>query len=440
MEENRDESSQKKDIPDEKEENERKEEEYAYSDEGAEEISLDDPPKESLPTRSESIPSSSESIPTSSDTVVHDEKVDDNTNIRKEKELESVNPHIVYATQWLQKKGWSRNPFTFSINPSIFVGYEYEKKKLLRFIEEGHKIILVAGPTGSGKTSMLKWVQKSVVGVRFVFLGKPPAMPENFIDIFNHEFKLPWYKRIFRSKIKTLYEIPDFLNKNLKGKQLVILCDEIHESDIKVLEWLRVLSDHIENVTVILSGLPVFETYLDGLETFRKRIVDKIELLSLTKEEMKNLIRLRLNYIGGDEREFDEVMDLVYERTDGFPREVLRTCNSIVNQAIEKNEVLILPNLLTFNVKKDVNTSKDVLENITPMQKRVLELLKNPLTPGQVADMMDLGKYKSRQHAVRSVNNILTGLMKDELVERTKEDKAYIYHLSPKVKTLFVKA
>ena len=38
------------------------------------------------------------------------------------------------------------------------------------------------------------------------------------------------------------------IKRKIKKKRLVILCDEIHESDIKVLEWLRVLSDHIDNI------------------------------------------------------------------------------------------------------------------------------------------------------------------------------------------------
>ena len=135
----------------------------------------------------------------------------------------------------------------------------------------------------------------------------------------------------------------------------------------------------------------------------------------------------------------DEAIDAIYERTHGFPREVLRVCNNMINEAIEKNEFVIRPRLVTYEVKKEKETT-NVMETLTPMQRRVIELLKNPLTPGQLADMLDLGKYKTRQHAVRSVNNVLKTLLRDNLVERTKEDKAYIYHLAPRVKTLVIKS
>ena len=58
----------------------------------------------------------------------------------------------------------------------------------------------------------------------------------------------------------------------------------------------------------------------------------------------------------------------------------------------------------------------------------------------EIANMLNLDKYKSRQHAVRSVNNILKRLMADGFVERKKLDRAFLYQLSPRLKTLVVKA
>ena len=61
----------------------------------------------------------------------------------------------------------------------------------------------------------------------------------------------------------------------------------------------------------------------------------------------------------------------------------------------------------------------DILDKITPMQKDVIDLLsKKACSPGEIANMLNLDKYKSRQHAVRSVNNILKRLMADGFVER----------------------
>ena len=80
------------------------------------------------------------------------------------------------------------------------------------------------------------------------------------------------------------------------------------------------------------------------------------------------------------------------------------------------------------------------LERLTPMQKEVVEKLNRPMTPGDIANALDLAKYKSRQHAVRSVNNTLKDLLARGFVERAKKDKTYIYSLAPRLRTIFVKA
>ena len=75
------------------------------------------------------------------------------------------------------------------------------------------------------------------------------------------------------------------------------------------------------------------------------------------------------------------------------------------------------------------------------MQKNILETLaKGSYTPGDIANMLNLEKYKSRQHAVRSVNNIMKRLLADGFIERRKRDKAFVYSLAPQLRTILVKA
>jgi len=366
------------------------------------------------------------------------EKVPEIPNI-KNKQLNE----FISTKDWLTKIGWKKNPFTFEITPSLFVGYEEQKRHLMHVLEQKHKIVLVTGPTGSGKTTLMMWAQDNVPKNYFsIYIEKPPDVPEGLVDVLTAHFRPAGFLQnliyLIKPKIKNLYEIPDFLNSKTIGKHVVIFFDEIHETDVKVLEWLRVLSDHLDNATIVLGGLHVFEQNLEKLETLRKRIAAKIDLLSLTKEETIELIQRRIAASGGRGDEFDNVIDIVYEKTGGFPREILRMCNEFVNMAVRKNDVLIQPNLLTFDVKKEAH-NVHLLDRLTPMQRDVVEHLQKPLTPGQVANMLDLQKYKSRQHAVRSVNNILKVLMQQGFVERVKEDKAYLYHLSPRIKTLVVK-
>jgi hypothetical protein len=148
-------------------------------------------------------------------------------------------------------------------------------------------------------------------------------------------------------------------------------------------------------------------------------------------------------------------LDKIYDRTGGFPREVLKFCDRLVNSALEKNldvidEKLVeehkeieLPKVrfeepvVTFMPKPP---SEEQIRNLPYKQKIILELLykKDWLTPTAIVEDLELKSYKSKGHAIRSVNNILKRLMLDGYVQRESRGKAFMYALTPKVKTMFV--
>ena len=190
-----------------------------------------------------------------------------------------ITPDDVEA--WFARNGWTGDPFIFVIDPELLVGYVEQTNHLMRTIQEKHKLFLIVGPTGSGKTTMLKWVGKNLSNNFLpIFISKPPSTVDGFVEIFNQKFPKPWYRRAFESHIKNIYQIPDFLKEKAKDRHIVLMCDEIHEAEPDVLEWLRVLTDSVDNMSLIVAGLPVFnEIVKEKLETFQKRIISHIELI-----------------------------------------------------------------------------------------------------------------------------------------------------------------
>ena len=353
----------------------------------------------------------------------------------------------------LNKWNWVSNPFVLKIDPRLFTGYEEQLNAALNHIKNGHKVAMLTGNTGSGKTSMLKWLEFNVRENVF-YVSKPPQNPEMFVDIIIDHFPLTFFEKILKKK-PNLHALPKYVNMKLKGNHLVFLLDEAHETNKDVLEWLRVIIDQLDNVSLIMAGLPSLEqTVKEKLETLDQRITTRISLTSLTRDDTEDLIKKRIEAVGGSGTSpFTEgAIDKIFMKTGGFPREVLKQCDKLIHKvdkdvidAVDVSEmreftqsnVRVNEPVVTFSPKPP---SEEQLNNLPYKQRKIVELLakENWLTPGSVVEKLDFKSYKSKGHAIRSVNNILHRLMLDGFIQRETRGKAFMYALTPKVKTLFV--
>ncbi|MFH7873007.1 MAG: AAA family ATPase [Candidatus Aenigmatarchaeota archaeon] len=313
-------------------------------------------------------------------------------------------------------------------------------------MEENHKVALLLGATGSGKTTALEWLCERFRNEKRIvkFLPKPPNNLEAMLEFFDIVFKPRWPLSLFYKKVKNINELPNFLNKKLKNKKMFLLVDEAHEADILVLQWFRILIDQVENFYIILSALPNFEeTLIRKLETFHKRVTIKIVLRNLTENDVKELIAKRIEYVAktskGKNPFTEEAIKAIYEETGGFPREVIRLCSQAVHKAIELSLEKIDASLIR---KREESIGFEFsLSRMPKKQREVLEAIRNNKnTPNEILESIDLSTYKSRYHALRSVNNILQRLMREGYVERRKQGKTYYYTLSSKLRTLLVNA
>ncbi|MCD6496110.1 MAG: AAA family ATPase [Candidatus Aenigmarchaeota archaeon] len=360
-----------------------------------------------------------------------------------------MNQHVFGNEKYVKLFGWEGNPFVFKILPDLFVGYEDEMKSMIEKISGGCKFSVILGPTGSGKTTMMKNLITKIAGYgRVFYVPKPPNSPDGWKKIFTEIVRPGIFRRLFmKPNIDniTIYEVGEWVNKRSKNKRLLLLVDECHESTRESLEWLRTLTDQIDNLSLVLAGLPVFEKRLmEELETFRRRIENKLELTNLSSAETRELIKKRIEWVGGEDvKPFtSNSIQYIYEKTNGFPREVLRICSELIQNAIENNITTIDTDFLKESSHSHKRETMEMIQELPYRQKSILEILSKggEMTPSQIVEEMDPKDYTDTGNAVRSVNNILRRLLKDKIVVRERRGKAYRYKISPKFQTMFVNA
>lgn len=339
--------------------------------------------------------------------------------------------------------GWRENPFNFVILPELLVGYRKEINKIVDSIEMGNKFSLIIGTTGSGKTTLMKYLyNKFYSQMRTKYIPKPPKNEEMLLKMFTTIFKTRFIDRLIsREKHINMFNLCEWVNKKCNDRTLILI-DEIHESNIEILEWIRTVADHT-NTIFVFAGLKTFEDMVQGrLDTFLQRITTKIELTNLTKHEMIEMIRKRIEWVGGrDLFPFSQgVLDRIYEITNGFPRSVLRICDELVKTAIEMGITMVDSTMLEGK-KNENRLNLDMIDMLPEKQRKIIEILGKygKLSPKDIVEKIDMKCYKNKDNAVRSVNNILRRMLSDGIIKRERVGRLYRYSVSEKIKNLFIK-
>ncbi|MFA4858750.1 MAG: AAA family ATPase [Candidatus Margulisiibacteriota bacterium] len=239
---------------------------------------------------------------------------------------------------WYKQHHWKKNPFTLNALPELFTGHADQVKWIIEKVHAKSGHVLVMGPIGIGKTTLLKWLEMHLQdGAHALYISRPPKQFGDLLKLIAVHLKF----KIKKNQELTIYNIGDHIKKTRKG--LILLLDEAHEFDQEIERQLRTLGD-LDEINFVIAGLPeTAEKFKKEFPPIYDRIVAEVILKELTLGETKELIKKRIADAGGHDLEpFSEgAIERIYELSKGIPRATLKTCDWAVTEAIREGHTKI---------------------------------------------------------------------------------------------------
>lgn len=262
---------------------------------------------------------------------------------------------------WFKELKFTTNPLDIRPNPNL-IGLKEQEKEIINYILK-EDICFVNGLTGSGKSSMLKRIQRILKNHEFVYLDAHDLPPK-----FSLEKELK-KKRSFFDKL-AFREFP-------KQKPVLII-DEFQSTDPRLILNARSKWEDPDKRIIKSIVVAQISRHLDNCSpSFKERIGSKIvEMRTLTNDELKEMLKRRL-YCRKLDTNFaarfnDDALDLIVKSAGKNPRKVLEYAEIIFDyhhkkfgdmNPVKRNDYVISP----YVVKQVLEESNLYVESIKDM-------------------------------------------------------------------------
>jgi len=373
---------------------------------------------------------------------------------------------------YYRRFGWKKSPFIKSTSmdiPIVERGQEYAE--VHECIGGWDRIMVVTAPIGYGKTTFMNQLIKNPPeGIKNLVPFSSYEPVEAVMNKINDRFPSV-LDRVFPPKIDRA-SFGERLNKKLGRNKILLVFDEAQDYDLELFKWLRMMNDRVDNLFMMFLGLQKLEDIITSESSFRDRKSKSISLRPFAPEDLKEMVRKRIRWVGGSNIEpFTEGgLERLCSSANSVPRLLLDNGQRVIEEAAKKSMMVvdsdyvesILGTTQSINNLSEspesggsIHVEKtgyiDFMRELSPTQRDIINLM---LETESISISELSEKLKKDIRSIGSLIRKLRGLNKEEvqrkpnvpypIVVRSGKDTRlgrlqYVYSLSDNARRLLSK-
>ncbi len=260
----------------------------------------------------------------------------------------------------LDRLGLKEDPFKLSADPRyLYLGPEHLAvyRQAQAVISRRRGLALITGDMGMGKSSLARrlydvYNTENSIAICYIHTAAFKSAMDAARQISNALGVPP--QRSFQRQMEGLEEM--MANAYTTGRNVVIILDDAQMMDGEALEVLHRLYnfDYDSKVVQILSfGQSEMTGVYEANKAVNARVFVRLVLPPLTLSSALQMVMFRLRVAGRNEPMInDDAFELLYERSQGIPREIIRLSALATDQLLQSEETVI-----TYDIAREVTSA-----------------------------------------------------------------------------------
>ncbi len=249
----------------------------------------------------------------------------------------------------LERLNLREDPFKLSADPRyLYLGPEHLAvyRQAQGVVSRRRGLALFSGDMGMGKSSLARRIYDLYAAENNIMISYiHTAAFKSAMDAARQisvSLGLPT-QRSFQRQMDTLERL--MADNYTRGKNVVIILDDAQMMDAEALEVLHRLYnfDYDSKVVQILAfGQREMNSLFETNKAVNARVFVRLALPPLTLSSSLQMVLFRLNVAGRSEPFIDDdAFELLYERSEGVPREIIRLCALATDHVLQSDSSTI---------------------------------------------------------------------------------------------------